>query len=403
MAFKANSTIVQSSLVLLVAFGIYNAINYAFHFSMARLLTVADYGVLAVLYSLLYIFGVLSESIQTVVVKYASSQKGDGKLKSLLRKSMRKGIMFATLLFVIYIPVASILAYLLEIPYLLVLLNGVLIFLMTLLPINRGILQGRQRFKALGASMVTESILKVIFALALVYIGWRVYGAVLATILAMIGSLVLSWSLLGSVRKSKEQNADTIGIYDYSQPVIVLMFCIFLFYSLDIIIARMVFDPDTAGMYAIASTIGKVIFLGTQPISRALFPISAASANSKAKNREFLKNAVILLLACVFVALIALMLFPEFLVKLFSGKTLVSAHEIVLFTGIGAGLLSITNLVLLYRISRSKIKGYWFFLSFIVIEVVLLLTFSDSLVQFSLAWVTSAAIFLWGAIFLTSE
>ena len=39
---KLHTSLLKGSFVLLVAFGIYQALNFGFHFSMARLLTVAD-------------------------------------------------------------------------------------------------------------------------------------------------------------------------------------------------------------------------------------------------------------------------------------------------------------------------------------------------------------------------
>ncbi len=370
---------------------------------MARLLSVADYGLLVALYSILYIFGILSESIQIVVMKYTAVQRGDGELKSFLKKFWHRLTKFSFLMFILYAVLAFFLSTILNIPFPLALFHGLLIFLIVFIPTTRGILQGRRKFTALGINMIVESIVKVVCAVLLVYAGWKVYGAIAATLLGMVASFALSMYLIKPILKAKEKQAKVEGIHAYYRPVLIIMFCIFLFYSLDVIIARIVFDAQTAGIYAIASTIGKIIFLGTQPISRALFPLTAESDTSKQKNREILKKALLLLLACIFIALVVLFLYPDLLVRLFTGKDLPDAHAIVLFTGIAASLLSITNLVLLYRVSRSQIKGYWYFISFVVIEAALLFFFSHNLIQFTLAWVTASAIFLWGAIFLTSE
>ena len=69
---KINKALIGGSLILLITFNLYHAFNYFFHFAMARMLTIADYGVLVALYSIIYIFTIFSESVQTIITKYAS-------------------------------------------------------------------------------------------------------------------------------------------------------------------------------------------------------------------------------------------------------------------------------------------------------------------------------------------
>ena len=54
---ELNKSLLKGSLVLLIAFNLYNLLNFIFHFGMARLLSVADYGILLTLYSMIYLFG----------------------------------------------------------------------------------------------------------------------------------------------------------------------------------------------------------------------------------------------------------------------------------------------------------------------------------------------------------
>src|SRR3989344_5009800 len=71
----------RGSLILLISFGIFNVLNFLFQLIMARSLSIAEYGVLATLFSILYITNVMSESIQLVITKYSSSEESKGKLK----------------------------------------------------------------------------------------------------------------------------------------------------------------------------------------------------------------------------------------------------------------------------------------------------------------------------------
>ena len=179
------------------------------------------------------------------------------------------------------------------------------------------------------------------------------------------------------------------------------MFVILAFYSLDVIVAKMVFPAEIAGYYAIASILGKIILFGTMPVSKAMFPLSAAK--HKGKEGHILLNAVGIILFCIIIALLVIYLMPGLIVQIFSGREIVEAANILFYLSIAFSLISLANLVLLYRLSREKIKAYWLLAIFPIIEVVLLVIFSHNLVEFSLAFITASAIFLWGVMSIPSE
>jgi len=396
---RINKSVIGGSLILLITFNIYNALNFLFQFSMARLLSIIDYGILATLFSLIYIFGIFSESIQTVITKYSVQEKNKGRLKNILNRSLKKALIFSTLLFFLYLFIAIILTYLLKIDYYLLALTGLVIFTSFLLPINRGMLLGRKMFLSLGINLNLEALLKLISAIVLVLMGWKVYGAMLATIIGLIFTFIFSFSSLKDIRNAKEKYAKTSGIYEYTTPVFIVSSVIILFYSLDILIAKVVFDSTMAGYYAIASILSKVIFLGTYPISKAMFPLSAENKD-KHKKTNILLNAVIFLLFLISIALIAFYFFPDLLIKIFSGKSITQSSSILFYLGIGTSLLSLANLFILYNLSIGQTKGYNFLPLILIIEAMLLFYFSSNLLSFSIAFIAASAMFLIGSIIL---
>lgn len=396
---KLNKTLVSGSLILLITFNIFNILNFVFQFSMARMLTIAQYGTLAALFSIIYIFDIFKESIQTIIVKYSSKESKLGKLNNIFKRSLKKALLISIVVFIIYLILSIPLSGIIKINYSLLALTGLALFLTLTLPIGRGIMLGRKMFKQLGLNMVVESTFKLALAILFVVIGWAVYGAIAATLIGASIALLFSFFSLREIRNTKEIKAKTQGIYKYSIPVFFIMIIIILFYSLDVIIAKMVFSPETAGYYALASILGKTIFWGTQPISRAMFPLSAEK--SKKKEGHILFNALGMLLAMIAVALTLFYFFPEFILKIFSGKeNIQEASKVLLYTGIAFGLQSLTNLVLLYKLSLGEVKGYLYFIAFIIIEIALLFYLSSSLIQFSLAYMVASAIFLIGSIII---
>ncbi len=393
---RFDKPIVKGSLILLIMFGLFNALNYVFHFTMLHLLTVAEYGVVATLFSLIYIFGIFSESVQTVITKYSAHEKWAGKLKNIIKRSISKAFFIALLIFAVYLILSVFLSSLFKIPYALLAITGIMIFTSFLLPITRGMMQGRKRFLALGFSMVIESVVKLGFAVALVVWGWKVYGAMIASVLGVVIALIFSFldKDIRSIFHSKETPAPTPEIWKYSLPVFILTFTVLAFYSIDIFIAKIVFDAETAGYYALAAILAKTIFFGTYPIGKAMFPLSAEES-SRQKNPSVFKNALVLVFICIAAALLVIYFFPDFLIWISSGKSAPLSQSILFTLGIGMSVLSLTNTTILYKLSQGNVRGYGFALLFLALEVGLLFFFSHSLQQFSLAFLTANVCFLW--------
>ncbi len=393
---KLNKILIRGSIVLLVFFGIYNFLNFMFHFSMARLLGVEEFGTLSALYAIIYMLGIFTESIQLVFTKFSSGEKNNGKIKGMLKSSSKKFFVYSLVIFMIYAIATIKISDLMKIDYPLMILNGLMIFLAFSLPLTRGIIQGKKRFRALGANMVSESAFKLVISLILVFLGWGVYGAIIGTLIGTGTALLLSFVSLGDIMGSKSEHIKKRE--KYSLPSFIIIFSILAFYSIDVIIAKIVFSEGLAGAYSIASILAKTIFLGTQPISRAMFPISSENELKKNKSEGVFYNAFGLLMVPLFIGLILFFLFPSFIVWIFSGKVILESSSILFYLSIGIVFLSINNLVLLYKLSLGRVKNYQYLPIFLILEIFLLYYFSANLFQFSIAFVTASAAFLWGTI-----
>jgi stage V sporulation protein B len=403
MVFKLNKTLIKGSIVLLISFGIFNFFNFLFHFSMVRMLTVEDYGILASLFSIIYVLGVFSESIQLVITKYTSSEKNKGKIKNILRRSLKKSSWVSSLVFAVYVIISVPLSSFLKISYPLMVLNGIIIFTAFLSPVTRGIMQGEKKFGALGFNMILESVVKLGLAILFVFIGWRVSGAITGALIGTFFAFLFSFASVRDVMKSKENRANTRGIYGYTGPAFIIMMVIIAFYSLDVVLAKIFFSADIAGSYAIASTLSKTIVFATHPIGRALFPLSAENKKDDKRSNNLLLNAVGIVLIVVVSVLLLFYFFPSIIILFFSGEIVVGAVSVLFLLGVAISLVSFTNIVLLYKLSLGKVKGYKYLVFFLLVEILLLWRFSENLIQFSIAFITASAIFLWGSLFLLRD
>ena len=417
----------KGSIILVITFGIFNVLNYFYHFSMIRKLSLADYGLLATLFAIIYIVSIFAESIQTILAKYAASENDGGKLKNLFRRSIKKATSFALLLFVAYVTGIFILKYgsiflaskflslphgaalILEklgnLPLGLVIFNGIIILGIFLSSVGRGIMQGKKMFGRLGISMIIEGVIKLVLGVFFVYLGWRVYGALLGPIIGAFVAFAYTLIAIAPIRKMQEKRISTPEIYKYSWPVFITTLTVLIFYNLDIIIANIVFDRDTVGLYAITALIAKTIFFVTQPINRAMFPLAAEQKLKSAKKESYnvLMWASISIFICVVAILAVIHLFPEFIILIATGKSLPSIESLLFYAAIGTSLLSFANTWILYQLSQGKVRHAALFPIFLVVEAILLYTFSANLLEFVLAFMASSAIFLWGSIVLLKE
>jgi len=389
-----NSKVLKGSLLLLVAFNIYNLLNFVFQAVMARMLGLAEFSIYGPLSALIYLLAIITESSQTVLAKYSSKEDSIGKVKNLLKRAIRRSLSAALLLFIGFVIVSFPLSGLLRIPLPLMFLTGFLIFTSFLIPTGRGILQGKQRFFSLGFNMVSESVVKIGLGVFFVVLGWKVYGVIAAIVLSVLMSFLLSLISLRTILKQKETRAQVPHLYAYSLPTFVALLGITSFYVVDLLIARAVFPDETAGLYAIIALLGKAIFWGTQPISKALFPISASSAQQKNSKKSEFWTAFLLLSICAVVALAVFWAIPGFILHLLSGSSQVLAHDVLFVVGLAFGILSVANLIILYKLSLGKTEGYWLLILPVLVEAIFLALFHASLEQFSYALLGSSIVFV---------
>ena len=148
-----SNELVKGSLILIIAINFFNLFNALFHFISGRLLGPADYSIVASIISLAYIFSIPTEAIQTILSKYTTKFiKNEKKINNLLIKSLKKFFWISLICFILFSAVSPIIGAWLNINWKLIIFSGLMIFGIFLMPIGRGILQGRKNFKRLGFS-----------------------------------------------------------------------------------------------------------------------------------------------------------------------------------------------------------------------------------------------------------
>jgi len=389
-----KNELIRGSLTLLILVNIGNILNYLYQFSMARMLGPVEYSILAVLTNITYIFNIPTISIQTIISKYTTKFNIDGepgKIKGLLKFFIRRLMVIAMVVFIIFAFLSLFLSKLLQVPFWLLVLTGTLLFLTFTYPVGIGILQGIKKFKVWGWNTVIFSSVKLMTAIILVVIGFGVYGAVIGFILGTFIAFLFIFPFIKEIIYSKE-TTEKVSIFSKdSLPTFFAMLIIVFMYSIEVILVKGFFDPEIAGRYAVISFIGKIILFGTMAIGNAMFPISSERFIEGGRTKSVIKKAYILIaLLCGF-AIMLFALFPELIIRILFGEQYLSFSNILVYIGIAFSFIAFLNIFVLYKISVDKFKMIHaiFLAIFLSIQIILLFVFHNTIEQFSIVFMAS--------------
>ncbi len=373
----------SGSVVMIVGSNATNFLNYIYHLIMGRLLGPANYGELSVLFSLLGLFGIITGSLGLVMVKFVSASKTKEEISELIFWINKKTMFFSILLALVLVILSPFITSFLHIqnPYLIVLIAAIIVFSYPAFFL-RSVLQGLLKFKEMIISVLVETFVKLILGVLLVYLGFSVGGAMTGLFVAS----VLAWVLLLYFIKDylvgiKRSSINFLSMVKFSAPIFVYSAATTSLYSADIILVKHFFSAHDAGLYAALSTLGKIIFFATSPISSVMFPmISQRQARGEGFSKVFIPSLMLTLLMSLGVTGI-FWLFPQLTIKMLYGVLYLDAAYLLIWFGIFMTLYSLSSLMINFYLSLGKVKVVLLPLVAAVLQVVGIWFIHDSLIS----------------------
>jgi O-antigen/teichoic acid export membrane protein len=400
-----NNELFRGSLILLILFNIGNVFSYLFQVSMARMLGPVDYGILAVLTSIFYVFSVPSTSIQTIVSKHTTRLfvKGDyGRMKGFFHFMISKMLVISIIVFFMFVILSFYLSKKLDISAWLLILAGTFLFGSFISPISVGMLQGIKKFSAWGWNSIGATLIKLLVAITLVSLGFRVYGAVIGFV---IGGIFAFFFVFPFIRKitSAEKIDEKVNIFskEIASTFLAVLFIVFI-YSTDVIFARIFFSKEIAGIYGVISMIGKIILFGATGISNAMFPISSEKFVSGTGTRGVIKKALLAAGLWAGMLLAFFFIFPELVIRILFGEQYLLLKDVLIYVGVAFSFISFLNIFVLYKISTDKFKPKHILVLaiFWIIQMAILYFINGSIESFSIGFMVSTIITFIGSIVL---
>jgi O-antigen/teichoic acid export membrane protein len=357
--------------------------NYIFLLGAGRVLGSEDYGSLAALLGLLSVVLIPAGALQMAVSRELSRRlaSGDAEGATAFARATTRAAELATIpLVVVALALAAPLSDLLHIGSVgIVLLAEISLATALIFPVALGVLQGEQRFQALAVMYAFPLVVRLVAFGILAAVGYRLGGAVVATLVGAVAGTVLALWLIREALQGRKAQVSLRAFLRYLGPVAVGLVGIALLTHVDILVVKARFSGDEAGAYAAASAFARVGFFLPATILAVLFPRTAARQARGEETEDILGRS--LLVTAVFCGGLALFYAATGvgLVSMTFGRDFAEGGDVLGPFALAIGLYSLANVLVGYHLSRDETRYAWIVAGAVLVQVVVLAVVPSSL------------------------
>lgn len=375
----------RASVLLTSASAASIAASYVFLLAAGRILGAEDYGALAALLGLLAVILLPAGALQMAVSREVSRRlaRGDeAEAGAFARSALRWALLATVPLVALALALAPPLAALLHINSVAVVALAQSTLLTALVsPVAMGVLQGSERFHALASLYLLPRVLQLGLLAAVTVAGYRLGGAVFATVAATVVSTLVAVALVRDpLRRNWTGRRSALGPFlRYLGPVAIGLVGIALLTHIDILVVKARLSAPDAGAYAAASAFARVGFFLPATLLAVLFPRTAArhargEATEDILGRSLLATAALSgLLALVYAAA------GVGLVSTTFGPDFAEGGRVLAPFALATGLFSLANILVGYHLSRGETRYAWIVAAGVVVQIVALALVPTSL------------------------
>jgi len=334
-----------------------NIFAYLFHIFMARYLGPASYGELGSLLAVFMILSVPVGTIQTVITKYIArfhSKNEEGKVGSLIFSSIRKLFYYGLFAFILVSTLSPFISSFLKInSFIPIIVVGFTVLFSVLLPVNRGALQGLQKFNALAVNNVLEAVFRLLLGIVLVVLGFGVNGALLAFGLGYFIAFLIAFVSLKKYFDKRDGNINVKEIYKFTLPVFLAVLFINLIVNLPTVFIKHFYSSEFTGLWNVSLTLARIILFVSSSVSLVMFSKVSSLESLKEKKEVFKKSLGYVVLSSLSISLI-FFFFSEPILLILFGQEYLKGAVILKWLGFGIGVVSFVQVMVYYWLERRK-------------------------------------------------
>lgn len=381
-----NKILIGSFILFTVSMGA-NVINYLFHLIIGRLLGPVDYGILASLFSILYLLSIVPSSSSFAIVKYISSTKSDDetayvffRIKNYVRKI---SIVLAIVLLVIsplianFLHIGNIFNVLLLVPILYFVINTIS---------YQATLQGLLLFWAQSLPILFSSFGKFVLSIIFVIVGLKVFGAMFGILFSALFAYYFAVFITNRKINLNKINFnkfdfDVKDFNKYGFNVFINALAFTSIFTTDVILAKHFLSELDAGIYASLSTLGKIIFFAAQPLTAVMFPIVSKKRSSGENYQIVFLSALFLTILVALGVLSIYWIFPKVTIRLLFGREYLMAAGALVYMGIFDALYSVCYYISNYLLSVGRTSIVWIPSLAAILQIILISFFHSSVLE----------------------
>ena len=355
-----------------------NGLLFAVSLIAARWLGPEDYGVVAAMLAIMVILTIPAFSLQVVVARQVAQEPEDDPASAVLRSRGRQALVLglgATALACVLSPLIRDWLNLESIwPVVITAAVAAPLLVMTVL---RGVLQGRRRYGALGASLALEGAARFVAAIVALAVGAGATGVTAApTVGTLAGGIAAAIPLMALIRHQGDGRRPAVSAGVWATAAFFSGFAILT--NTDLLVIKHASTASAAGEYAAAAFIGKIVLMLPIAVGTVLIPEVAARQARGAGTAGLLRQALALVgLSCGSVVA-ACYLQPSLVAAVTYGDRYPGANDLLGPYALAMLVLALASVTALYRIALGDDLVAWACLALAPIQAIAMWQFRDS-------------------------
>jgi O-antigen/teichoic acid export membrane protein len=381
-----------------------SATNYVSTLIFSRVLSPESFGDLTALLALTVVVAVPTGAAQTVIAERLAVAEHEGdytRSAYLIRHAVAHIGLYAFVLGLLYVPAIPLVQSALDLQAIgPALALAPMLVLSFFTPLAFGILQGLERFVALGLVLLFIAFSRIAFgvpwALAEGGAGGALLGQALGNALAL---LAVGWFARERLLRAGT-GAATAGIFRRPDQRALAASGAFMGFALlsnlDIVLAKLLLDGREAGQYAVLATIGKIIVFLPGSIALVMVPNAARARHTTGSAASVLRTAGLLVLLTALVFAVPAGLEPRLVIETMFGSRYVAATDGVLPCVIAGSGLALLNVLVVYTVAIQDRRWIALLLGAVVVQVASIGLLAHDAVSVAIV----QAVVIWGALVL---
>ena len=382
----------RATTVMVLLTTVASATNYASNLIFSRLLSPESYGDLTALLAFAVVAAVPTGAAQTVVAERIAVHLAEGNIgqvRFLIRHAAAHIALVAVAGGLIYTACIPLIEDGLELqaigPALTLAPVLVLSFFM---PVTFGILQGAERFVALGLLLLAIAVSRILFGVPWTLAGGGAGGPLAGQAIGNAIALIAAAWLLRSYLMGRGSGAATSGLKRRIDRRAVSASAAFIGFAvlsnLDIVLAKVFLEPREVGMYAALVTLEKIVIFLPGAVALVMVPNAAKALHSEGSAVRVLRVAALLVLATTLLAALPSALAPEFVLDtMFGGEYSEATAGVLPIVVAGAGL-ALLYLLVVYTVAIQDRRWVFVLIGAVTLQIGGIAMFHDSPTQIAI-------------------